>query len=164
MVKSCFLQHVRILRGRQGCPNLVCIVVSKTVFGNEISNFKTFMTTDSIGNFCEMAYLHVKTCVTLKSVGKFFLKRVELGRNPTDDLCNSSKWPFWQASMKIHWILVYWDARNSLSYNLVIPFKDGVTFAVTTATQSLQRCYLESVADMTNVAVTECHFLSKISK
>ena len=117
MVKSCFLQHVRILRGRQGCPNLVCIVVSKTVFGNEISNFKTFVTTDSIGNFCETAYLHVKTCVTLKSVGKFFLKRMELGKNPTDDLCNSSKWPFWQASMKIHLILVYWDARNSLPYN-----------------------------------------------
>jgi len=79
---------------------------------------------------------------------------MELGKNATDDLCNSSKWPFWQASMKIHWILVYWDARNSLSYNLVIPFKDGVTFAVTTATQSLQQSYLESVADMTYVAVT----------
>ena len=51
-------------------------------------------------------------------------------------------------------ISVYRGARNSLSYNLVIPFKDGVTFAVTTATQSLQQSYLESVADMTYVAVT----------
>ena len=74
-VKSCFLQHVRILRGRQGCPNLVCIVVSKTVFGNEISNFKTFVTTDCIANFSGTAYLHVKTCVTLKSVGKIFFEK-----------------------------------------------------------------------------------------
>ena len=89
---------------------------------------------------------------------------MELGKNATDDLCNSSKWPFWQASIKIHLILVYWVARNSLSYNLVIPFKDGVTFADTTATQSLQRCYLESMADMTYVAVTEFYFWSKFSK
>ena len=85
---------------------------------------------------------------------------MELGKNATDDLCNSSKWPFWQASMKNHLILVYWDARNSLLYNLVIPLKDGVTFAVTTTTQSLQRCYLESVVDMSYVAVTKCHFWS----
>ena len=122
------------------------------------------MSTDSIGKFVKTTYLHVKTCVTLKSVSKFFLKRMELGKNPTDDLCNSSKWPFWQASMKIHLILVYWDARNSLSYNPVMPFKDGVTFVVTTATQSLQRCDLENVADLTYLAVTKCHFLSKISK
>ena len=122
------------------------------------------MSTDSIANFFKTTYLHVKTCVTLKSVVNFFLKRMELGTNATDDLCNSSKWPFWQASMKIYLILVYWDARNSLPYNLVVLFKDGVTFAVTTATQSLQRSYLESVADMTYVAVTKCHFLSKISK
>ena len=83
---------------------------------------------------------------------------MELGKNATDDLCNSSKWPFWQANVRIHLILVYWDARNSLSYNLVIPFKDGVTFADTTATQSLQRCYVEIVADMSYVAVTECHY------
>ena len=89
---------------------------------------------------------------------------MELGKNATDDLCNSSKWPFWQASMKNHLILVYWDARNSLSYNLVIPFKDGVTFAVTTATQSLQWFDLENVADLTYVAVSKYYFLSKISK
>ena len=83
---------------------------------------------------------------------------MELETNATDDLCNSSKWPFWQAIMKIHLILVYWDARNSLPYNLVMPFKDGVTFAVTTATQSLQRCYLENVADVTYVVVTKCDF------
>ena len=83
---------------------------------------------------------------------------MELGKNATDELCNSSKWPFWQASMKIHLILVYWDARNSLPYNLVMPYKDGVTFAVTTATQSLQRCGLESVADMTYVAITKSNF------
>ena len=65
---------------------------------------------------------------------------------------------------KIQLILVYWDARNSLPYNLVIPFKDGVTFADTTATQSLQRCYLEIVADVTYVAVTNCHFWSKFLK
>ena len=89
---------------------------------------------------------------------------MELGKNATDDLCNSSKWPFWQANVRIHLILVCWDARNTLLYNLVIPFKDGVTFAVTTATQSLQLCYLESVADMSYVAINVCHFLSKISK
>ena len=81
-----------------------------------------------------------------------FLKRMELGKNATDDLCNSSKWPFWQASMKIHLILVYWDARNSLPYNLVYKF------------QSLQRSYLESVVDMSYVATNVCHFLSEISK
>ena len=89
---------------------------------------------------------------------------MELGKNAMFELCNSSKWSFWQANMKIHFILVYRDAKNSLSYNLVIPFKDGVTFADTTATQSLQRCYLESVADMTYVAVTKFDFWSKFSK
>ena len=89
---------------------------------------------------------------------------VELAKNATDELFSSSKWPFWQANMKIHLILVYRDARNSLSYNLVIQFKDGVTFADTTATQSLQRCGLESVADMTYVAITEFNFWSKFSK
>ena len=93
-----------------------------------------------------------------------FLKTMELAKNATDELYTSSKWPFWQANMKIHLILVYWDARNSLSYNLVIPFKDGVTFADTTATQSLQRCGLESVADMTYVAITKFNFWSKFSK
>ena len=86
------------------------------------------------------------------------MKTMELGKNATDELYSSSKWPFWQANMKIHFILVYWDARNSLFYKLVIPFKDGVTFAVTTTTQSLQRCYLENVADVTYVAVTKCDF------
>ena len=89
---------------------------------------------------------------------------MELGKNAMDDLCNCSKWPFWQANMKIHMILVYWDARISISYNLVIPFKDGVTFAVTTATQSLQRCNLENVADLSYVAINVCHFWSKFSK
>ena len=88
---------------------------------------------------------------------------MELGKNATDELCNSSKWPFWQANMKIHLILVYWDARISISYNLVMPFQDGVTFADTTATQSLQRCYVEIVADMTYVAVTKFYFWSKFS-
>ena len=88
---------------------------------------------------------------------------MELGKNATDELYTSSKWPFWQANMKIHLILVYRDARNSLSYNLVMQFKDGVTFADTTATQSLQRCYVEIVADMTYVAVTKFYFWSKFS-
>ena len=79
-VKSCFLQHVRILRGRQGCPNLVCRDFPKTVFGNEISNFKTFVSTDSIANFSGTAYLHVKTCVTLKSVGKCFFEKDGIGK------------------------------------------------------------------------------------
>ena len=83
---------------------------------------------------------------------------MELGKSATNELCSCSKWPFWQAKIEIHFILVYWDARNSLFYNIVIPFKDGVTFAVTTATQSLQQCYLENVADVTYVAVTKCHF------
>jgi hypothetical protein len=122
------------------------------------------VTTDSIGNFFKTTKIHVKTCVTLKSVSKFVLKTMELGKNATDDLCNSSKWPFWQANIKIHLILVYWDARSSLPYNLVIPFKDGVTFAITTATQSLQRFGFESVADMSYVAINVCHFCSKISK
>jgi hypothetical protein len=89
---------------------------------------------------------------------------MELGKNATDELYSSSKWPFWQASIKIHLILVYWDARNSLSYNLVIPFKDGVTFAITTATQSLHLYYFESVADVSYVFVNICHFWSKFSK
>ena len=89
---------------------------------------------------------------------------MESGKNATNELYSSSKWPFWQANIKIHLILVYWDDRNSLSYNLVIPFKDGVTFVATTATQNLQQCYLENVADMTYVAVTKCHFWSKFSK
>ena len=136
--------HVFFNMSGYWCPNLICIEVSKPVFGGKISNFKTFVSTDSIGKLFKTTYLHVKTCATLKSVSNFFLKRMELGKNPTDDLCNCSKWSFWQASMKIHLILVYWDARNSLPYNLVMPFKDGITFAVTTATQSYQRCYLEN--------------------
>jgi hypothetical protein len=95
------------------------------------------VTTDSIGIFVKKPKIHVKTCVTLKISRQFFLKTMELGKNAMDDLCSSSKWPFWQANKKIHLILVYWDAMNSLPYKLVIPFKDGVTFAVTTATQSL---------------------------
>ena len=83
---------------------------------------------------------------------------MELGKNASNELYSCSKWPFWEANMKIHFILVYWDARNSFFYKLVIPFKDGVTFAVTTATQSLQRCYLENVADVTYVVVTKCDF------
>ena len=89
---------------------------------------------------------------------------MELGKNAMDELCNSSKWPFWQANMKIHLILVYWDARISISYNLVAPFKDGVTFADATATQSLQRCYLENVAEMSYVAINVCQFLEQIFK
>ena len=83
---------------------------------------------------------------------------MELGKTATDELHSSPKQPFWQANMKIHLILVYWDARISISYNLVTLFKDGVTFADTTVTQSLQRCYLEIVADMSYVAATKCHF------
>ena len=43
---------------------------------------------------------------------------MELGKNAMDELYNSSKWPFSQANIKIHLILVYLDARNSLPYNL----------------------------------------------
>ena len=75
------------------------------------------MTTDSIGIFVKKPKIHVKTCVTLKISRQFFLKTMELGKNAMDDLCSSSKWPFWQANMKIHLILVYWDARNSLFYS-----------------------------------------------
>ena len=89
---------------------------------------------------------------------------MELGKNATDELYNSSKCPFWQANMKIHLIFVYWDARISISDNLVTPFKDGVAFADATATQSLQRCYLENVAEMSYVAINVCHFWSKLSK
>ena len=78
---------------------------------------------------------------------------MELGKNATNELYSCSKWPFWQANIKIHLILVYWDARNSLFYKLVIPFKDSVTFVVTTAIQSLQRWYLENVADVTFVSM-----------
>ena len=83
---------------------------------------------------------------------------MELGKNAMDELYSSSKWPFWQAIMKIHSILFYWDAKNSLAYNLVIRFKDGVTFTVTTATQSLQWWDLESVADMSYVVLNVCNF------
>ena len=85
-------------------------------------------------------------------------------KNATDELYSSSKWPFEQADMNINWILVYWDDGNSLPNILVIPFKDGVTFVVMTAIQSLQWCNLESVADVKFVTVTKCHFWSKFSK
>ena len=88
---------------------------------------------------------------------------MELKKNATDELYSSSKWPFWYANMKIHLILVFWDARNSLPYNLVIPFKADVTLVVTSATQSFQRCDLESEAYMSYAAVTKCHFWSKFS-
>ncbi len=81
-----------------------------------------------------------------------------LGKNAMDKLYSSSKQPFWLANMKIHLILVYWDARNSLFYNLVISFKAGVTFVVMVATQSFQRCHLESEAGMSNMFVSMCHF------
>jgi hypothetical protein len=83
---------------------------------------------------------------------------MELGKNATDELYSCSKWPFWQANMKIHSILVYWDARNSLFYNIVIPFKDGVNFALTTATQSFQGCDLENEANMSYVVLNICNF------
>ena len=83
---------------------------------------------------------------------------MELGKTATDELHSSSKRPIWEANMKIHVILVDWDARISISYTLATPYKDGVTFADTTATQSVQRCYLEIVADMSYVAATKCHF------
>ena len=89
---------------------------------------------------------------------------IELGKNATDELYNSSKRPFWQANMKIHLILVYLDARISIPYNLVTHFKDGVTFSDATATQSLQQCYLENVAEMSHVAMNVCQFWSKLSK
>ena len=89
---------------------------------------------------------------------------MELGKNATNELYSCSKWPFWQANMKIDLILVYWDARNSISYNLVTPFKDGVNFPDATATQSLQRCYLENGAEMSHVAINVHHFWSKFSK
>ena len=89
---------------------------------------------------------------------------MELGKNAMDELYSCSKWPFWQANIKIHLILVYWDARNSLFYNLVIPFKGGVTFAFTTVTQSLQHCYLENVADMSYVVLNICYFGANFQK
>ncbi len=91
-------------------------------------------------------------------------KTMELGLYATDELYISSKWPFWPASITIHSILVYRDARNSISYSLVIPFKAGVTYVVTTATQSFQQCDLESEAYLSYAAVTKCHFWSKFSK
>ena len=46
-------------------------------------------------------------------------------------------------------------------YNLVTPFKDGFTFVVTTATLTLQRCYLQNVADVTYVAITNFTFWNR---
>ena len=136
--------------------------IPSATFGNKISNFKTFATTDSIKTFSGMPLSYGSKAALLFSVENlFFLKKMELGKNATNELYSCSKWPFWEANMKIHFILVYWDARNSLFYNLVIPFKDGITFVVMTATQNLQRCNLESVADMSYVLVNICHFLSK---
>ena len=136
-----------------------CGAIPTATFGNKISNFKTFATTDSIKTFSQKGLSYGSKVALLFSVENyFFLKKMELGKNATNELYSCSKWPFWQANMKIDLILVYWDARNSLFYKLVIPFKDGVTFAVTTATQSLQRCYLENVADVTYVVVTKCDF------
>ena len=60
--------------------------------------------------------------------------------------------------------LVYWDTRNSLLYNLIISFIDGVTFVVISATQSFHRCYLQNVADISYAAITKCHFWSDFSK
>ena len=112
-----------------------------SMLGNKISNFKTFASIDSLTTFSQMGLSYGSKVALLFSVEIFFfLKKMELGKNATNELYSCSKWPFWQANMKIDLILVYWDARNSLFYKLVIPFKDGVTFAVTTATQSLQRC------------------------
>ena len=89
---------------------------------------------------------------------------MELGKNATDELYSSSKWPFLQANMKINLILDYWDARNSLLYNLITSFIDGVTFVVISATQSIHRCYLQNVADISYAAITKCHFWSDFSK
>jgi hypothetical protein len=148
-----------ILRRHQRCQKKTCGAIPSATFGNKISNFKTFATTDSIKTFSGMPLSYGSKAALLFSVENlFFLKKMELGKNATNELYSCSKWPFWEANMKIHFILVYWDARNSLFYKLVIPFKDGVTFAVTTTTQSLQRCYLENVADVTYVAVTKCDF------
>ena len=58
--------------------------------------------------------------------------------------------------------MVYCDNLNSLHYNLAIPFKDGATFVLRTATQSLQPWDLENVADTSYLPVTKCHFWSKI--
>ena len=56
-------------------------------------------------------------------------------------------------------IVVYCDNLNSLHYNLAIPFKDGATFVLRTATQSLQPWDLESVADTSYLPVTKCQIL-----
>ena len=136
-VKPWFRPHVPISRGCHGCLKKSRTVVPKPMYGNKISNFKTFFSTGYTGLSPERSCLRDLNCVTFKISNFFFLKTMELGKNATDKPYSSSKQPFWLANMKIHLILVYWDARNSLSYNLVIPFKDGVTFIVTTATQSL---------------------------
>ena len=66
--------------------------------------------------------------------------------------------------IQIYLILVYWDPRNSLRDNQVIPFKDGVTSVVTTAIQSLQWCNLKSVADMCFATVNISHLWRKFSR
>ena len=148
-----------ILKRHQRCQKKSCGAIPSATFGNKISNFKTFATTDSIKTFSQKGLSYGSKVALLFSVENyFFLKKMELGKNATNELYSCSKWPFWEANMKIHFILVYWDARNSFFYKLVIPFKDGVTFAVTTVTQSLQLCCLENVADVTYVAVTKCNF------
>ena len=62
-----------------------------------------------------------------KNKNQTHLKTMELGKNATDELYSSSKQPFLQANIKIHFFLVYWDTRNSLLYNLITSFIDGVT-------------------------------------
>ena len=63
-----------ILRGRQGCPKKTRGDVLQATSGGKISNFKTFVTTDSIGSLCEKTEIHVKTCVTLKISQKSFFE------------------------------------------------------------------------------------------
>ena len=64
---------------------------------------------------------------------------MELGKNATDELYSSSKWPFLQANMKINLILDYWDARNSLLYNLITSFIDGVTLKLAQPHHNIDR-------------------------
>ena len=74
LVKPWWLPDFLKLRGRQRCPKLICRVVPKTILSNKISNFKPFATTDSIGRSFKTSKIHVKTCVTLKSVKKIFFE------------------------------------------------------------------------------------------
>ncbi len=121
------------MRGHQGCQKKPIQTLPNKFLATKYQISKHLQVPILLKSFPESIGFTGLNLRYFKISQKNFLKTMELGKNATNEVYCSSKWPFWQANIKIHLVLVYWDARNSLSYNLVIPFKDGTTFVVTTA-------------------------------